>query len=101
MAEYHDPQLRLLLWKYVKSLTHSPDDEQDLDAILTDDSIFSQTVNKYKNISTHYLASKMEIWFHLFMTPIYGVDAAVLAYEFAKSRGVIHYHTPVAMAYGS
>jgi len=28
----------------------------------------------------------------LFMAPVYGVDAGHLAFEFTKTRGVIHFH---------
>ncbi|KAL7554626.1 hypothetical protein ACHAWF_018133 [Thalassiosira exigua] len=92
LAEYHEPHLRQLLCKYKRKLTGS--DPADCDRILTDDTAFSQAVNDYRQIVTHYLATKMELWMALFMAPIYGVSEANLAYEFAKSRGVIHYHTP-------
>jgi len=41
----------------------------------------------------------MEIWFAHFMEPTFQVDGVNLAFEFAKSRGVIHYHAPLAMTH--
>ena len=41
----------------------------------------------------------MEIWFAYFLEPSYQVDGVNLAFEFAKSSGVIHYHTPLAMVH--
>mmetsp|Transcript_3966 Transcript_3966/g.8936 ORF Transcript_3966/g.8936 Transcript_3966/m.8936 type:complete len:729 (+) Transcript_3966:1736-3922(+) len=96
LAEYHDFNLRLLLCKYTQALTGA--DIAECERIMTDDSVFSQTVNKYRQVVTTYLASKMEIWFAHFLGPIFGLEAALLVYEFAKSRGVIHFHAPIAIA---
>jgi hypothetical protein len=60
--------------------------------ILDDDTAFVTAVQMYKNIVTHYLASKFEIWMNLFMKPIYGFKGGNCSKEFAQSRGVIHYH---------
>jgi hypothetical protein len=60
--------------------------------ILTDNSQFNKAVQRYKNIVTHYLASKMDVWMALFLRPVYGVESGSLSFEFAKSRGCIHYH---------
>ena len=61
--------------------------------ILSDDNTFIDAVQKYKTIVTHYLAAKMEIWMGLFMKPVYGVDGGQLVFEFAKSRGAIHFRS--------
>ena len=53
---------------------------------------FNAAVQKYKNVVTRYLASKMEIWFALFMKEFHGVDCGVLSFEYYPSRGAIHYH---------
>jgi hypothetical protein len=60
--------------------------------ILMDNSQFNTAVQRYKNIVTHYLASKMEIWMALFLHPVYGIESGSLSFEFAKRRGCIHYH---------
>jgi hypothetical protein len=60
--------------------------------ILTDNSQFKPAVQRYKNIVTHYLASKMEIWMALILHPVYGIESGSLSFEFSKSRGCIHYH---------
>ena len=35
----------------------------------------------------------MEIWMALFMKPVYNVDGGLLTFQFAKSRGAIHFHS--------
>ncbi|KAL7537702.1 hypothetical protein ACHAXR_008006, partial [Thalassiosira sp. AJA248-18] len=91
IAEYHDYNLRLLLSKYTKNLTNVPEDLPD--RILTDQSAFTAAVQSYKQIVTHYFASKLEIWFALFMKPVMGVDQTTLSKEFAPTRGGIHTHS--------
>ena len=88
LAEYHEPALRLLLSKYVQNLDITPDKGD----ILEDDNAFFKAVQKYKNVVTHYLASKMEIWINTFLGPLFEIEDISLTFEFAKSRGAIHYH---------
>ena len=90
LAEYHEYALRQLLHKYTAALSNLPPTYSS--DILTDGAVFANAVQKYKNVVTHYMASKMEIWMALFMAPVFGVDGGVLAFEFAKSRGAIHFH---------
>ena len=91
LAEYHEYSLRHLLHKYTAALTNVT--QSFSEDILTDDNTFASAVQKYKNVVTHYLASKMEIWMALFMAPVYGVDGGNLTNEFSKSRGAIHFHS--------
>ena len=60
---------------------------------MENDDVFTSVVQQYKNVVTHYLQSKVEIWMGLFMKPVYNVDGGLLVNEFAKSRGAIHYHS--------
>ena len=91
LAEYHEYSLRVLLSKYTAKLTSLPPDYSDM--ILVDDATFNDAVQKYKHVVTHYLAAKMEIWMALFMKPVYNVDGGLLTFEFAKTRGAIHFHS--------
>eukprot|EP00984_Skeletonema_dohrnii_P031047 scaffold23084_cov153-Skeletonema_dohrnii-CCMP3373.AAC.2 len=91
LAEFHEHYLRVLLAKYVAQLSPSPPD-LDPESILTDDNIFSDAVQRYKNVVTNYLASKEEIWFAFMYNQVYGVLGGNVAHEFAMSRGAIHYH---------
>lgn len=91
LAEYHEYSLRLLLSKYVSKLTNTPPDLPQ--QILDDDTAFARAVQMYKNVVTHYLESKMEIWMTLFMKPVFGVTSGQLTNEFAQSRGAIHFHS--------
>ncbi|KAL7526201.1 hypothetical protein ACHAXR_003700, partial [Thalassiosira sp. AJA248-18] len=88
IAKYYDFNLRLLLSKYTKYLTNFPADLPD--RILTEQSDFTAAVQSYKQVVTHYFASKLEIWFTLFMNmkPVMGVDQTTLSKEFAPTRGV-------------
>jgi hypothetical protein len=94
-AEFHDPFLRYLLSDYVKQLSNpsvSGDDAPFHQQILEDDAAFVSAVQMYKNIVTHYLSSKFEIWMNLFMKPVYGLKGGNTSNEFAKTRGALHYH---------
>lgn len=91
LAEYHEYNLRLLLSKYTSKLSGVDPNLPQL--ILSDDAYFAKAVQSYKNVVTHYLASKMEIWMALFLKPVYGVESGQLSNEFAKMRGVIHFHS--------
>ncbi len=91
LAEYHEFNLGHLLSNNIKLLSPPPSDLDHI-TILTDNSQFNTAVQRYKNIVTHYLACKMEIWMTLFLRPVYGIESGSLSFEFAKSRGCIHYH---------
>ena len=91
LVEFHEQALPYLLHQYTSKLNGLSDGYSH--AILSDDSVFIDAVQKYKTIVTHYLAAKMEIWMGLFMKPVYGVDGGQLVFEFAKSRGAIHFHS--------
>ena len=91
LAEHHEPALRKLLSQYVQELDGTL--EADSQKILDDDTAFSIAVQTYKHIVTHYLSGKMENWLGIFMGPIFGVIAALIVFEFAKTRGAIHYHS--------
>ena len=46
-----------------------------------------------KNIATHYLDSKMELWMAIFMKPVFGVTDSNVTMEFEESRGAIYIHS--------
>ena len=87
LAEYHEPALRKLLSKYVRELDGTSDAEAQ--QILDDNTAFKT----YKHLVTYYISGKMENWLGIFMGPIFGVIAALIVFEFAKTRGAIHYHS--------
>ncbi len=89
-AEFHDPFLRRLLSKYVKEI--SPEHDNSYLEIMNDDAKFTDAVHKYKNVVTHYLASKMEIWMNHFMQPVYRMTGGNTSMEFFKTCSAIHYH---------
>ena len=93
VAEFHEPHLRILLYQYIKMLNNPLITEEMIQGCLSDDKIFLKMVQKYKNIVTTYVAVKMEIWMSTFMAPVHGVEGGNLSFEFASSRGAIHYHS--------
>ena len=92
VAEFHEPWLRILLYQYMQTLKNPGISIHERNQCITDEKIYSNVVNKYKNIVTLYVSTKMEIWMALFMKNVYGVTGGMLSYEFAPSRGAIHYH---------
>jgi hypothetical protein len=62
--------------------------------VLESDAAFSKAAHTYKNIVTHYFASKIEVWYALILKPLFGIDMALLVHEFQTGRGAIH--CPVA-----
>ena len=91
LAEFHEWNLRVLLHKYVSSLSYHNHNEES--NILNDDTLFVKSVQKYKNIVNHYMASKFELWNAFVLKPIFDVDGGLSSNEFAKSRGALHYHS--------
>ena len=92
VAEFHEPWLRLLIYQYMCQLDNPTTKESDVEHILSDDSIFLKYVQKFKHVVTLYVAVKMEIWMALFMKPVHGITGGLLGYQFAPSRGAIHWH---------
>ena len=90
LAEFHEWNLRVLLHKYTSSLTYY--DHNEVANVLNDDTLFVKNVQKYKNVVTHYMASKFELWNAFVLKPIFDVDGGLTSNEFAKTRGALHYH---------
>jgi hypothetical protein len=84
-----------LLSDYAEQLSNVSSEAEEIpfhQQILDEDTAFVTAIQMYKNIVTHYLASKFEIWTNLFMKPIYGFKGGNCSKEFVQSRGAIHYH---------
>ena len=64
--------------------------------ILSCDKCFNTAVQKYKNVVTHYMGSKFELWNAFVMKHVFGLCDAAATHEFAKSRGALHYHSLAA-----
>ena len=83
--------LRILLSRYVSYIDGNSDVDGTL--VLNNNSHFTSAVQKYKHVVTHFLASKMEIWYNIVMENIHNVVDVMITKEFASSRGAIHYHS--------
>ena len=83
--------LRILLSRYVSYIDGNFDVDGQL--VLNNNYHFTSAVQKYKHVVTHFLASKMEIWYKIVMKNIHNVVDAMITKEFASSRGAIHYHS--------
>ena len=71
IAEYHNSWLRIRLSRYISYIDGNSDaDEQ---SVLNNNSHFTSAVQKYKHVITHFLASKMEIWYNIVMKNIHNV----------------------------
>jgi len=84
-SEHHDYHLRVLLCKYCKLLSGA--NVMKYNQIMTDNVVFSKTVNKYKHAVTHYLASKMEIWMAHFTAPVFMVSPTATLHTNLPSQG--------------
>ena len=91
ITEYHKSLLRILLSRYVSCIDGNSNADGQL--VLNNNSHFTSSVQKYKQVVTHFLASKMEIWYNIVMKNIHNVVDAMITKEFASSRGAIHYHS--------
>ena len=91
IAEYHDSWLCIILSRYVSCIDSNFDADGQL--VLNNKSHFISAVQKYKYVVTHFLASKMEIWYNIVTKNIHNVVDAMITKEFASSRGVIYYHS--------
>ena len=90
LAEFHEYHLRLILHNYVSSLNNVSDGDNI--NIIHDDNQFHCAVQKYKNVVTHYMASKFELWNAYVLKPIFGIYCGISTHEFAKTRGALHFH---------
>ena len=91
IAEYYDNWLRIILSRYISCIDGNSDTDREL--VLNNNSYFTSSVQKYKHVVTHFLASKMEIWYNIVMKNIHNVVDVMITKEFASSRGAIHYHS--------
>jgi len=102
LADHHEYPLRLLLHNYTQKISHDPNNDHwntnmdsggnSTNANVSDDIAFSKQSQTYKNIVTHYFASKLEIWYTLVLKPVLGIDLVTLVHEFQTGRGAIHSH---------
>ena len=76
IAEYHDSWLRILLSRYVSCIDGNSNADGQL--VLNNNSHFTSAVQKYKHVVTHFLASKMEIWYNVVMKNIHNVVDAMI-----------------------
>ena len=83
IAEYHDMWLRILLSQYVSCIDGNT--KVDGDLVLSDNACFQSAVQKYKDVVTNFLVSKMEIWYNIGMKNVYNVVEAMITKEFAYS----------------
>ena len=84
-AEYHFKPLRRLLSIYTKATTG-----QDLD--LSNRNTLFATLQKNTHIVSHYFDLRTQSYFKNVMKSGFGVDAYWYRQEFAKSRGMVHWH---------
>ena len=84
-AEFHFKPLSRLLQMYVQETSGT-----DID--LTDRTQLFETLQKNTHIIGKYFDLRTKSYFQNVMSPVFGVDAYWYRQEFAKSRGMIHWH---------
>ncbi|KAK3083478.1 hypothetical protein FSP39_023709 [Pinctada imbricata] len=84
-AEYHFKPLRNLLQNYIGLTTgESPD--------LSDRSVMFKVLQQHTHVIAQYFDLRTQAYFKEVMKPVFGVNAFWYRREFAKSRGMIHWH---------
>ena len=83
IAEYYDSWLRILLSIYVSCIDGNSN--ADGQFFLNNKSHFTSAVQMYKHVVTHFLVSKMEIWYNIVMKYIHNVVDAMITKEFESS----------------
>ena len=84
-AEYHFKSLKRLLEIYTQETSGLNIDLNDKNALFT-------TLQKNTHIVGHYFDIRTKSYFEHVMGPVFGVDSYWYRQEFAKSRGMIHWH---------
>lgn len=84
-AEFHFKPLRRLLSIYVEETTGSSVD-------LNDKNILFKTLQDHAHIVAQYFDLRTQSYFKNVMGPVFGVDTYWYRQEFAKSRGMVHWH---------
>ena len=86
-AEFHWKPLRELLRKYIQ-LTGSLEQTGDLD----NKNVMFKVLQENAHIVGHYFDLRTQSYFENVMKPVFGVTTYWYRQEFAKSRGMIHWH---------
>lgn len=84
-AEFHFKPLRRLISIYVEETTGSSVD-------LNDKHILFKTLQDHAHIVAQYFDLRTQSYFKNVMGPVFGVDTYWYRQEFAKSRGMVHWH---------
>ena len=84
-AEFHFKPLSRLLYNYIFDTTGK---QVDLD----DKNILFQALQENTHIVSKYFDLRTQDYFSDVMAPLFGVNAYWYRQEFAKSRGMVHWH---------
>lgn len=84
-AEFHFKPLKRLLSIYISQTTGSSVD-------LNDKNILFKTLQENTHIVGQYFDLRTQSYFKNVMGPVFGVDSYWYRQEFAKSRGMVHWH---------
>jgi hypothetical protein len=84
-AEYHFKPLKRLLHLYIKETSG-----KDVD-LNNHNNLFS-ILQENTHIVAHYFDLRTDSYFKEVMKPVFGVESFWYRQEFAKSRGMVHWH---------
>ena len=84
-AEFYFKPLRRLLQLYTQNT-------EDKHIDLEDKNVLFDNLQKNTHIDAKYFDLRTQSYFNKVMTSVFGIDTFWYRYEFAKSRGMIHWH---------
>lgn len=84
-AEYHFKPLRQLLHQYIYDTTGEKKDLQNRSTLFT-------SLQQNTHVVAHYFDLRTKSYFEKVMKPVFGIDTYWYRQEFAKSRGMVHWH---------
>ena len=94
MAEYHWPDLHQLLYQALKSWGRDEEANVVKRAMDGDESAnLHPILNRYPVILNQFFVLRTDAWFQLVLKEGLGIKDYWRRYEFAKSRGAIHFHS--------
>ena len=98
-AEYHTRSLHRLLQRVCTLEARSPAEKRAAEILLGDSpeatKALHAALNTHAHIVTTWFTMRTELWFNIVLREGLGITDYWVRYEFAKSRGAIHFHALV------
>ena len=89
-AEFHHMELITHLQEFLRQKCAV--DNTEVPDVIHDMTVRQKMVKRYSHIVVRFFMEKTKIWIEEILGPVYGVSTHYIRFEFAKSRGQIHFH---------